>query len=166
MKMTTQTDQLVTWLNSAYAMEESMTQVLKNHANDAEDFPEVRARDELHLEETRRHARRIEECLQLLGQKPSTAKSMIGNVSGKIQGASTGMYRDEIVKNFLADYAAEHFEIACYRSLIAAAEETGNREIANICREILSEEEAMAEWLESKIPEITRTFIHRQSVAA
>jgi ferritin-like metal-binding protein YciE len=155
-------EQLITWLNSAYSMEQALAQVLENHAKDAKDVPWVQQRDEQHLVETRRHADRVRECLELLGTKPSAMKSMIGNVTGMFQGASTGMYRDEIVKNFLADYAAEHFEIASYKSLIAAAESLGHTQIAMICREILRDEEAMAQWLEQNIPEVTRMFLQEQ----
>jgi ferritin-like metal-binding protein YciE len=149
-------DQLITWLNSAYAMEQSLAKVLENHVKDAKDFPEIHARDEQHLEETRRHAERVKECLEILGEKPSTMKSAMGNVMGMVQGASTGVFRDEIMKNFLADYASEHFEIACYQSLVTAAEELDQPEIARICDEILAEEQAMAEWIEERIPEMTR----------
>jgi ferritin-like metal-binding protein YciE len=164
--MNSSLDQVKTWLNSAYAMEQSLAQVLKNHASDArEDYPEVQSRIEEHLAETERHAERVKNCLQLLGDEPSTTKSAIGNIMGMVQGASTGMYRDEIVKNALADYASEHFEIACYRSLIAAAEEIGRTEIADVCREILRDEESMAQWYQLKIPEITRTFLQRAEMA-
>jgi ferritin-like metal-binding protein YciE len=160
------TEQLITWLNSAYSMEQGQIQVLENHAKDAKDIPWVRERDEQHLAETKRHAERVKECLELLGEKPSAVKSVIGNVTGVVQGMSSGMYKDEIVKNFLADYASEHFEIACYTSLIAAAEELGQPQIAAICREILRDEEAMAQWLEDNIPEITRMFLQKQQVNA
>lgn len=158
-------EQLVTWLNSAYSMEKSLVQVLENHAKDAEDLPEVRQRDEQHIQETRRHADLVEQCLGILGEKPSTMKSAMGNLMGKVQGASSGMHRDELVKNFLSDYAAEHFEIACYRSLIAAAEELGQPEIARICTEILRDEERMAAWLEERIPEVTRMHLQQTAVA-
>jgi ferritin-like metal-binding protein YciE len=76
-----------------------------------------------------------------------------------MQGPSTGMFRDELMKNALMDYAAEHLEIASYRALIAAAEELGHRDIAVICRSILAEEEAMAEWLAEQVPVITRLML-------
>ncbi len=157
------TEQLISWLNSAYAMEESLTHVLENHAKDAKDYPEVRARDEQHLAETRHHAEQVRQCLEILGEKPSSTKSALGNIMGVFHGASTGMYRDELVKNFLADYASEHFEIACYQSLIAAAEELGQPQIASICRDILRDEQDMADWLEDNIPEITRTYLQEQA---
>lgn len=166
MSNTATKDQLITWLNSAYSMEETLIKVLENHAKDAADFPEVRLKDEQHLEETRRHADRVKHCLSLLGEKPSTVKSMMGDLMGAVQARSTGMYKDELVKNFLSDFAAENFEIACYTSLIAAAHEAGQPEIAEICREILQDEQAMADWLIQHIPEITRTFLQLQEARA
>ena len=53
-------DELISWLNDAYAMEQSQTKVLQNHADDAEqEMPEVRQKDMQHLYETRRHAEKI-----------------------------------------------------------------------------------------------------------
>ena len=149
-------DQLISWLNNAYSMEESLAKVLESHAHDAKDLPEIRDRLEEHLRQTRRHAERMRRCLERLGEQPSSVKSMIGALTGMVQGASTGLFHDELLKNFLSDFAAENFEIACYRSLIAAADDLDQPEIAAICLETLSEEEMMAEWLEERIPEVTR----------
>jgi ferritin-like metal-binding protein YciE len=161
----THLEQLTTWLNSAYAMEQSMEKVLENHAKDAKDQPPMQSRIEEHIIETRSHAERVAECLEILGSKPSALKSAVGTAMGMVQGTSTGMFRDELVKNVLADYAAEHFEIACYRSLIAAAEALDQQEIAEICGEILEEEEAMAAWLEEHIEDITRTVLQQKTAA-
>jgi ferritin-like metal-binding protein YciE len=160
----TQNEQLISWLNSAYSMEQSLAKVLENHAHDAKDHPDMQERIEAHVAETRAHSDQVARCLEILGSKPSTMKAAVGNIMGMVQGASTGMFHDELVKNVLADYAAEHFEIACYTSLIEAAELAGHSEIVEICRGILDEEEAMAEWLESQIPDVTRTVL--QQVAA
>jgi ferritin-like metal-binding protein YciE len=154
-------EQLTTWLNSAYSMEQSLIRVLENHAKDAKDHPEIRQRDEQHIEETRRHAESVKQCLALLGEKPSTMKTAMGSIMGAAQGMATGMFSDELMKNCLADYAAEHFEIACYRSLIVAAEEIGQPEIARICRGILREEEAMAQWLDDHLADVTRLTLQQ-----
>lgn len=148
--------QLIAWLNDAYSMEQSQAKVLENHANDAADLPDVREKDMQHLYETRRHAEKIERCLGFLGEKPSTVKGMMGTVMGTVQGMATGVFGDEIMKNFLSDYAMEHFEIACYRALIAASDEAGRPEISQICQEILKEEEAMAQWFAQRIPDIAK----------
>lgn len=143
---------LTSWLNDAYAMEKALVPVLENHAKDAEHQPDVRERDLQHAEETKRHATMVEQCLERLGEKPSRTKSVLGKMMGEMQAVSTGMFKDEVVKNFIADYAAEHFEIASYRSLVAAARELGEEEIARTCEEILKDEERMAGWLEENMP--------------
>lgn len=153
--------QLIAWLTDAHAMELSLAKVLEHHAKDADRLPDIRARDEDHLTETRDHARKLERCLDLLGaEKPSSVKNALGTVMGKMQGAMSAPFGDEIMKNALSDYAAEHLEIACYRSLIIAAEEIGELEVARICNEILADEESMAQWLEQKLPEMTRLSLH------
>ena len=161
----TQNEQLISWLNSAYSMEQSLAKVLENHARDANDHPEMRERIEAHVIETRGHADRVAHCLEILGTKPSTMKAALGKTMGMVQGASTGMFHDELVKNVLADYSAEHFEIACYTSLIEAAELAGQTEIADICRQILNEEETMAGWLESQIADVTRVVLQQTAAA-
>src|SRR3954469_4752363 len=116
-------EQIVTWLRDAHAMEQSMESVLQRHIKDAQDFPIMRERLEQHLEETRNHATQIRGCLDSLGGEPSTMKSMAAGWMGAMQGMSTGMFQDELVKNLLGRPGVEHFEIACYTSLLPAAED-------------------------------------------
>lgn len=155
-----QKDQIAAWLSDAHAMEQSLTSVLQQHIKDARDLPELRERIELHLEETRRHAERVRSCLEQLGSSPSTMKSAAGGFMGMLQGMSTSLFRDEIVKNAIGDYAMEHFEMACYSALASAAEDAGLTDIAQTCREIFGEEAEMADWLEEQIPELTRMHLH------
>ena len=158
-----QNEQLITWLRDAHAMEQSLASVLERHIKEAADFPDIRERLSQHLDETRRHAQHVEECLRSLDATPSTIKSIAGTFMGAVQGLSTAVFQDELVKNALAEYAMEHFEIACYSSLIAAADEAGLTEIASTCGEILREEVAMVAWLEDQIPAITRLFLHQSA---
>jgi ferritin-like metal-binding protein YciE len=152
-------DQVVAWMQSAHAMEQSIAKVLENHADDAKGHPELETRMRTHLDETRRHAEKLERCLDAIGEKPSGGRSMLSNLMGTAQGLSTGMYNDELVKNALADYASEHFEIACYRSLAAGARTAGMPEVAQVAEEILQDEERMANWLEERIPSLTDHFL-------
>lgn len=153
---TDEEEQLLAWLNDAYAMEKAQVPILENHAEDARRHPDVRRRDLQHLKETKQHAKDIRRCIEHLGEKPSASKKMIGRVTGAMNSVATEPFEDEILKNFLTDYATEHFEIACYRSLIVAAEEAGHPKIARVCREILQEEEQMAGWLERNLPMAVR----------
>jgi ferritin-like metal-binding protein YciE len=150
---------LLSWLNDAYAMEKGLVQVLENHANDVKDRPDMYQRIAQHLEQTRMHAERVRECVERLGGSTSTMKTAMGAISGFFQGRSTGAAPDELVKNALADYAAEHFEIASYRALIAAARSLGENEVLRICEGILREEEEMARWLEHQLPMIVNEHL-------
>src|SRR5437588_1858042 len=155
---------LIAWLNDAYAMEQALIPVLENHAKDAKDDPAARARIELHAEQTRRHAELVKGCIEQVGGSPSTLKSAVGALFGTIHSVSTGMFADETVKNALADYATEHFEIACYRALSEAAQSLDQPHIVQVCGEILRDEQEMADWLSTKVPKIVRDALAKSHV--
>lgn len=156
-------DLLKDWLNDAHSMEKALIPVLEKHAEHAAEYPEVREKDLEHLEQTRRHVQLVEECLQHLGEKPSGAKSMMGSVIGRFQAMSTDPFEDKLMKNFLADYATEQFEIASYRSLAAAATHLGQEEIADTCRRILKDEEDMAAWLDRNMTRAVETTMREEA---
>lgn len=156
------TDQLITWLNDAYSMEHGLIPVLENHARHAEaDSPHIAARIRQHIDETRLQAERLEACLRELGTTPSTLKSTIASLVGRVQTVSTGMFPDEPVRNALTDYAAEQFEAACYKSLALMARDLGQESIARRCEENMREEEQMAQWLQEQLPAVVRQAMAR-----
>jgi ferritin-like metal-binding protein YciE len=161
--MATEHQELIRWLNDAYMMELAIEENLSRHRAAAADFPQWRERLQQHVEQTRDHANAVRSCIERFGGTVSTSKTLVGELAGRVQGLSTAMYKDELVKNILADYAMEHFEIACYESLITAAEQAGQSQVATICEQILEEEEDMAEWLRSQIPVITSAFLLREA---
>ena len=155
-------DLVIAWLNDAHAMELGIAQVLESHAASAADHPQMQTRLQQHLDATKRHAELVKGCIERLGGQTSALKSGMANVMGTVQGMSTGAAKDELVKNALHDYGTEHFEIASYTSLMAAAQQAGDQETARICREILLEEEQMANWLIEQIPVVTLEQLQRE----
>jgi ferritin-like metal-binding protein YciE len=162
-KIVAQKDLVIGWLNDAYAMERSISQVLENHAKDAKDLPQVQAKIQQHLETTNRHAEMVKGMLERLGEKPSTPKSMMAAVTGKVQGMSTGMAKDELIKNALADFSTEHMEIASYTSLAEAGRLMGDDYIVQTCETIIQDERAMADWLEQQIPVLTGMMLQQEA---
>ncbi|MFL6231704.1 MAG: ferritin-like domain-containing protein [Thermoanaerobaculia bacterium] len=154
---------LIGWLNDAYAMEKGLVQVLENHADDVKDRPEMYRKIAQHLEQTKMHAERVRECVERLGGSVSTVKTAMGAVSGFFQGRSTGASPDELVKNALSDYAAEHFEIASYKALIAAARLLGENQVVQVCEAILRDEQDMANWLEQNLPNVVQEYLNVQT---
>jgi ferritin-like metal-binding protein YciE len=157
---------VVAWLNDAHAMEQGIAEVLERHAADAKDHQQMYARVQQHLEETRRHAELVKSCLERMGEQPSGIKTGMASVMGAVQGMSTKMAKDELIKNTLHDYGTEHFEIACYTSLMAAAQDLGDQETAMVCQQILREEQAMAEFLFQQIPPVTVEMLQMEHAAA
>lgn len=145
-------EQLISWLNDAYAMEQALEETLERHAKDAGDDPEVHARITRHIDETRSQAEKVKGCVESLGGKVSGAKSAFGNMFGAMQGMANKPAKDTMVKNAIADYAVEHFEIACYKALIEAAQKLGEQRIADELTVILRQEEDMAAFLAEKLP--------------
>jgi ferritin-like metal-binding protein YciE len=148
------TDQLVAWLDDAYAMESGLVSILESHASHFSGFDDSARRIQDHIAETLRHAQRLEQCLHQLGATPSSVKSTLSSLIGGIEGSSTAIFRDQLVKDVLADYASEQFEIACYTALVSLATDLKYPEIARLCRENLQEDQAMADWLLRKLPSV------------
>src|SRR3954462_605312 len=88
---------LIAWLRDAYAMEKALVPVLENHAKDAAAYPDLRARIDQHVAETREHQRLVEQCLRQLGEEPSATKNFMAKVMGAVQSVATGAFHDEVV---------------------------------------------------------------------
>ena len=159
----TEQQAVLSWLKDAHAMEAGALPTLQHHADTAQNYPEVRQKLLQHHEQTRHHAELVEGCLERLGTHPATFKEAVGTTVGRVTGLANLATKDPVIKNALGDYAAEHFEIASYKSLIAAAEKVGDTETADVCRQILQEEEEMAGWLGGHIPTMTQKFLDEQT---
>ena len=161
----TRTSDLIDWLNDAYAMERSLEVMLRKQAENEDAHHAVRERARIHLEETEAHAERVSECLSLLDAKPSTFKSATGQVMEMAKGMMTKMASDERVKDFLAAYGAEYFEVACYKALIAAANVAGAESIIPLLEKNLKEDEAMAKWLDMNVNAVVRDYLFNAAPA-
>jgi ferritin-like metal-binding protein YciE len=61
---------------------------------------------------------------------------------------------------------AEHYQIGYYTSLIDAAEDLGDQETARVCREILPDDQAMADFLFQQIPLATIEMLQMEHAMA
>lgn len=93
-------------------------------------------------------------------------KSALALLFGQVKGVSTGLFSDALMKNALSDDAAECFEVASYRALVVAAEELGDTRVADLCRDNLKEDEAMARWLEAQLPRVVKETLAVPGAAA
>jgi ferritin-like metal-binding protein YciE len=158
--MTTK-DLYLAWMNDAYALEKNIEEALERHADQAKDYPEIRQKINQHLATTREHAELVRECIERNGGNVSGFKKGMANIVGAVTGAASGLAKDTLIKNALAEYSSEHLEMASYHSLMNAANTIGDMQTARVCERILDDEQQMARWLEQQIPMITNLELER-----
>jgi ferritin-like metal-binding protein YciE len=151
----------VTGLHNAHAMETQAIQLLSRQVERLENYPELEARMRAHLEESRLQRTRLEEVMQSLDESPSTLKEAVLGFGGNIAAIGHMPAGDEIIKNTLANFMFEHFEIAAYKSLIAMADFIGHSQGVSAATACLHEEEAMAAWIDERIASTTTRFLDR-----
>src|SRR5688572_5527630 len=107
-----QRDTLVTWLKDAYAMEQGIVEILERQIGQFENMPDAQEKILQHLELTKTQAERVRACVERFGDDVSHVESGVANMLGAVQGMSTVMAKDRMVKDAMANYAIEYFEIA------------------------------------------------------
>lgn len=157
---------ILAWLKDAHAAEEQAITMLSNMAGRIENYPELKARIEQHIQETEQQSEKLRRRLEELDTSPSMLKEAGSKMMGFGQAISGVFTSDEVVKGVLASYAFEQMEIASYRIIIAAAQNVGDTETQRVCEEILAEEIAMAGWLEDHMEGITVQFLERDRSGA
>src|SRR4051812_42731340 len=111
--MATRRAEVIDWLNDAYAMERGLEVMLQKQSQNEDVHRSVRERARIHLDETAAHAERIAQCLQMLDSSPSAVKSATGQILEMGKGLMTRFVQDERIKDYLAAYGAEYFEVGC-----------------------------------------------------
>lgn len=157
-------EHLIEWLRDAHAAEKQSEKMLSMFCDRLESYPGLKVQIRKHIEETRGQAERLETCLKKFGKSESAMKDFGGKLMGMSQSLSGVFVEDEVIKGVLASYTFEHMEIASYRILITAAEACGDTDVAKVCKGILAEEVAMAEWLDEHIGEITEAYLDRANI--
>jgi ferritin-like metal-binding protein YciE len=163
---TSKRDTLIVGLRNAYAVEGQALSTMRNTHDRLENYPQLKTVVAQHISETERQQKLIEECLGRFGETPSALKEMATKLAGNVQAIVHAVAGDEVLKDLFALYAFEHFEQAAYRSLIAMAEDVGEPNVAQTCREILRQEEAAGQKLGQLIEPITRAYRSREAAGA
>jgi ferritin-like metal-binding protein YciE len=150
-----------TGLRNQHAVENQAIELLERQVGRLESYPEMAARMRQHIEESRQQAQRIEELLGQLGTSHSAVKDTVMSFVGNMAAMMHAPAPDEVIKNTFANYAFEHYEIASYKSLLTVAEATGHQAALSALRQSLSEEVAMAQWIDEHVSDTTMKFIAR-----
>jgi ferritin-like metal-binding protein YciE len=151
-------DLFVVGLRNVHAVENQALSIMKPQVARIENYPEVADRLRLHIDETDAQIARVEEILSGLGESHSSLKDTALSLTGGMAAITHSFAGDEIVKNSFANYAFEHFEIASYKSLLTMAEDGGFDAATSLLKTSLGEEQAMAQWIDDHLPDVTRRY--------
>ena len=151
----------ITGLHNAHAMETQAIELLTRQSERLENYPEMEAQLRAHLAESKIQRSRLEEVMASLDEKHSALKEAILGFGGNIAALAHTAASDEIIKNTLANYMFEHFEIAAYKSLIEMADYLGDAEGASAAKASLGEEERIAAWIDTQIAPSRLTYMKR-----
>ena len=160
---------VVQYLSEAHAHEQSLTRVLQSQIA-MTPRGTYRTALETHLDETRRHADRIERRLRTLGQGGNAITAVVGAMQSVVgQALAIGKTpidlvrgsggEEKVLKNAKDAYATEALEIATYTALERLAEQVGDDETAKLAASIRVEEERMFERILKEIPKLTTAVV-------
>lgn len=166
-------EKLVEWLGEAHAKEAELEADLGAHIGlTTKDSYKKRLRR--HLTETKAHKRKVAARIKKLGGSPGPGPNVpgggvIGEVTGKAVAAVKGQLGtaravvttqvETHLRNAQEELREEHVEIALYSRIEAFANEVGDRETAQLSKEIKRDEERMAKFLEAEMPRLVKELV-------
>jgi ferritin-like metal-binding protein YciE len=173
---------LIQFLNEAYGKEKELETALQAHIS-MTTKPPYKKRLQQHLKETKGHARAVERRIKQLGGKAELvpapgpvgeAASTVTSVASKAVAAAKGPLHalrgtgesEIMLKNARTEYSEEAQEIAFYTSIETLADTVGDKETAKLARGIKREEERMAKFLQSQIPQLTKAMAREEIPAS
>lgn len=148
-------DALVTEMKDLLSAEQQLAEALPKMAAKATS-PDLKKAFEMHLEQTKNHASRLEQAFSALGEKAEsqTCKAMKGLLAEgqEIMGEdATPQVMDALL--IAAAQKVEHYEIASYGTVCAWAEMVGQAKVKELLGQTLNEEEET----DKKLSSIART---------
>jgi ferritin-like metal-binding protein YciE len=175
---------LIQYLNEAYGTEMRLETALQEHITMAI-RPTYRKRLKDHLSETKRHARQVKQAITRLGGVAETVSTpgpqAVTDVAGAVIGGAqkavalaqgplhalrgTGPEEKQL-KNAKSEYASEAEEIATYTAVATLADTLGNKDVRQLARAILREEERMSAFLAKEIARLTSAVAKAEVPAA
>ena len=160
---------VVQYLGEAHASEVGLVSVLRSQIAMT---PRGSYRDglEKHLDETRRHAQRIQERLGELGQGRNPVQVFVGfaetliSQSLALSKTPFDLLRgsggeEKVLKNAKDACATEALEIATYTALERLATRVGDEQTAKLAASIRGDEERMLERIMREIPKLTDAVV-------
>ncbi|GAB4466505.1 MAG: hypothetical protein OHK0029_37920 [Armatimonadaceae bacterium] len=150
-------ERLNRYIDDAIAIEAASITGLKEMADDTKN-PGDAALFQEHLAQTEQQKMRLEEALKARGGEPSGTKQVINKLGvGASQLLHANKDEEDKATRFLIEaYTVGSMEVAMYESLIAAADLAGDTELAQLARDIQSQEDATRKKIMTRIAPVAQ----------
>jgi len=161
MEMNDLQDLMVENLKDLYSAETQLMKALPKVAKAVEN-EELRGALQMHLKQTEGHAKRLEQILKSMGEKPGgkKCKAMEGLIEENKEMLEEDAAPDVMDAGLIVGcQKVEHYEIAGYGSAVTFAKLLGNDEAARLLAQTLDEEERA----DKKLSEIAESSINLQA---
>jgi ferritin-like metal-binding protein YciE len=168
---------LVQFLNEAHAKEAELEADLTAHISLTQKAP-YKKRLQEHLKETRDHKRRVAQRIKQLGGSATEGvrapgvPSGVGELAGKGIAAVKGQLgvaraalteqAETHLRNAREELREEWVEIGTYTAIEAFATEVGDKDTAQLARDIRRDEEKTARYLEKLIPQLVKEVVKNE----
>jgi ferritin-like metal-binding protein YciE len=160
---------LVQYLSEAFGKEKELETSLEAHIAMTTKAP-YKKRLQLHLRETKAHARGLERRIKKLGGGGQLTQTAVGKVmavaKGPLHMVRGSGEQEKMLKNAKTEYFNEHEEIATYLAIETLAEKVGDRETVKLAKGIRREEERMAKFLEGQIKSLSGAVVSEEVPSA
>jgi ferritin-like metal-binding protein YciE len=154
--MSTLRETFIETLKDTYDAEQQIIKALPKVIKQAES-DELKQALTSHLEETKEHAKRLEQVFEIFGEQ-AKAKKCAGMAGLIAEGEEAISGNEGVAAIILALQKVEHYEIASYGALVSWAELLEEEEASDILEETLAEEKEADE----KLNEIAEDFINME----
>ena len=116
---------------------------------------ELQGMIQTHIDQTQQQIQNLEQVYEQVGQQPErvtceVAQGLVAEGQEGMQETQAGPLRDTMIAS--AQLKVEHYEVASYRGLLAAARQTGQNEVAGLLLQNLQQEEQTALLVEQSTP--------------
>ncbi|HEY7629990.1 MAG TPA: DUF892 family protein [Thermoleophilaceae bacterium] len=169
---------LVQYLNEAYGKEKQLETALEAHIAMTTRTP-YKKRLREHLKETKAHARAVEKRIKQLGGQ-ADGSGLVGaankaqtaaNKAAALAAGPLHMVRgtgeqEKMLKNAKTEFQDEAEEIATYTAIETLATAVGDKETAQLAKQIRRDEERMSSFLARLIPTLSKAVVTEEVPAA
>lgn len=158
MPMKTPQDLFVHELSDIHSAEQIIAKML-GEAQGMVQNPQLKQGLQQHEQETRQHAKNIEQIFQQMGAQPHQVEcKAVQGLFEELKEAKQSQPSPEVLEGVVAGGAAktEHYEIAAYTGLVKKARAMGQTEAAQLLEQNLQQEQTMLQQVEQIGDQLTQ----------